>query len=109
MRKVLGFALAMVFTMTLSAAAEDVVKGTVKSIDRADRSIVLDDGTKLTVSESQLGTIAPGEQVRAMYQTDGSKFVVTELEPKGIGSLDRGTTNWGPTYGTEQESIQAAD
>jgi cell division septal protein FtsQ len=106
MRKVLGFALATLLTLTLSAAAEEV-KGTVKAIDRADRSIVLDDGTKLTVSESQLTTLTPGDQVRAMYQTDGSKNVVSDLDFRGIGSDARGTTNWGPSFGMELESIQS--
>jgi len=106
MRKVLGLVLAMLVTLTLSAAAGEV-KGTVTSIDRADHSIVLDDGTKLTVSDSQLGNLTAGDQVRAMYQTDGSKNVTTDLDFRGIGSDDRGTTNWGPSYGTELESIQA--
>jgi hypothetical protein len=106
MRKVLGLVFALLVTVTLSAAAEEV-KGTVKAIDRGDHSIVLDDGTKLTVSDRQLTTVTPGEQVRAMYQTDGGKNVVTDLEPRGIGSDFRGTTNWGPSYGTEIDSIQA--
>ena len=108
MRKVLGLTLAMLITLTLSAAAEEV-KGTVKAIDRADHSIVLDDGTKLTVSESQLTTLTPGEQVRAMYQMEGGKNVVSDLDLRGIGSDVRGTTNWGPSYGTDLDSIQAAE
>lgn len=108
MRKVLGLTLALMVTLTLSAAAEEV-KGTVKAINPADHSIVLDDGTKLTVSDKQLTTMTPGEQVRAMYQTDGGKNVVSDLEPRGIGSDSRGTTNWGPSYGTDLDSIQASE
>ena len=106
MRKVLGLTLAMLVTLTLSAAADEV-KGTVKAIDRADHSIVLDDGTKLTVSDRQLTNLTAGDQVRAMYQADGSKNIVTDLDLRGIGSDARGTTNWGPSYGTEFDSIQA--
>ncbi len=106
MKKVLGIALALLFTLTLSAAAEQV-KGTVKAIDRADRSIVLDDGTKLTVSDSQLSTLTAGDQVRAMFETQGGKNVVRDLEPRGIGSDIRGTTNWGPSYGTDLNSLQS--
>jgi hypothetical protein len=106
MRKALGLALAMLFTMTLTAAADEV-KGKVKAIDRADHSIVLDDGTKLTVSESQMTNLTAGDQVRAMYRMDGSKNVVTDLDLRGIGSEDRGTTNWGPMYGVEIDSIQS--
>ena len=106
MKKVLGLVVALLVTVALSAAAEEV-KGTIKAFDRADHSIVLDDGTKLTVSDSQLSTLAPGEQVRAMFQTDGSKKVVTDLDLRGIGSDARGTTNWGPAYGTGPDSLQA--
>jgi Cu/Ag efflux protein CusF len=106
MRKVLGLALAMTFTLTMVAAAEEV-KGTVKTIDRTSHSIVLDDGTMLTVSDSQINNLTAGDQVRAMYHVEGGKQVVTDVEPRGIGSDDRGTTNWGPNYGTEMNSIQA--
>ena len=106
MKKVLGIALALLAATAMTAAAEEV-KGTVKSIDRADHSIVLDDGTKLTVSDRQLTTVTPGDQVRAMYQADGSKNVVSDLDLKGVGSDFRGTTNWGPAYGMELESIQS--
>ena len=106
MKKVLGIALALLAATAMTAAAEEV-KGTIKAIDRADHSIVLDDGTKLTVSDSQLSTLTPGEQVRAMFQTDGSKKVVTDLDFRGIGSDVRGTTNCGPSYGTSPDSLQA--
>ena len=106
MKKVFVIAAALLVTAALSASADEV-KGTVKSIDRADHSIVLDDGTKLTVSDRQLNTVAPGEQVRAMFETQGSQNLVTDLEPRGIGSEPRGTTNWGPEYGTGMNSIQS--
>jgi hypothetical protein len=105
MKKVLGIALALLAATALTAAADEL-KGTVKSIDRADRSIVLDDGTKLTVSEHQLNSVAPGDQVRAMFETQGGKNVATEVEPRGIGSDVRGTTNWGPSYGMDLNSMQ---
>lgn len=108
MRKVLGLALALLVTLTLSAAAEEV-KGTVTAIDRADHSIVLDDGTKLTVSESQLANVTPGEQVRAMYESDGSKNVVSSIGLRGIGSDSRGTTNWGMPDGTDIDSFQSGE
>ena len=105
MKKVLGIALALLAATAMTAAAEEV-KGTVKSIDRADHSIVLDDGTKLTVSDRQLTTITPGDQVRAMYQTEGSKNVVSDLDLKGVGSDFRGTSNWGPSFGMDLNSMQ---
>jgi hypothetical protein len=106
MKKVLGLTLALLVIAVLPAAAGEV-KGTVKAIDPANHSIVLDDGTQLTVSDRQLSTLTPGDQVRAMFQADGSKNVVSDLDLRGIGSEARGTTNWGPTYGTDINSIQS--
>ena len=105
MKKILGIAAALLVTATLSATAGEV-QGTVKAIDAADHSIVLDDGTKLTVSERQLTNLTPGDQVRAMFETQGGKNVATDLEPRGIGSDARGTTNWGPSYGSDLNSMQ---
>lgn len=105
MKKVLGIAAALLVTATLTASADEV-KGTVKTIDRADHSIVLDDGTKLTVSDHQLNTVTPGDQVRAMFESQGGKNVATDVEPRGIGSDARGTTNWGPSYGMDLNSMQ---
>lgn len=106
MRKVMALVLGLLVLAAVPAMAGEV-KGTVKAIDRADSSIVLDDGTKLTVSERQLGNLAPGEEVRAMYQMEGGKNVATEIDPRGIGSDSRGTTRWGWTSGAEPESFQA--
>ena len=106
MKKVLGLAFALLVTGVMSASAEEV-KGTVKAVNPADHSIVLDDGTTLTVSDRQLSNLTAGDQVRAMYQADGSKNIVTDLDLRGIGSEARGTTNWGPSYGTDINSIQS--
>ena len=106
MKKVMGLALALLVTVVLPVAAEEV-RGTVKAINPADHSIVLDDGTKLTVSDRQLTNLTAGDQVRAMFQADGGKNVVSDLDLRGIGSEARGTTNWGPSYGMDLNSIQA--
>jgi len=97
MRKVLGIALAMLFTLTMAAAAEEV----------ANRSMILDDGTKITVSEKQLSDLAPGEQVKAMFEMQGGKNVVASPESRAIGSEFGSTWNSVPTYGTQLDSVQA--
>jgi hypothetical protein len=107
MRKVLGLTLALLLTMAISAAADEV-RGTVKAVDRADRAVILDDGTRLSVSEGQLTDLTPGDQVRAMYETEGGKKVVTGLDHRTIGSDKRGTTNWMPT-GNDIDLLQAGD
>jgi hypothetical protein len=78
MRKAVGLALALTLAFSLTAAAE-VTTGTIWSTNAADRSIVLEDGTRLWVSEGQFAEVAPGDRVQAAYQTTGDKKVVTQL------------------------------
>jgi hypothetical protein len=95
MRKVLGIALAMLFTLTLAAAAEE---GT-------GRSFVLDNGAKITASEKQISDLTPGEPAKAMFETQGG--TVVSPEPRAIDSDFGSAHSWLPKYGTEIESIQA--
>jgi len=88
MKKALGLALALTLALTLSAAAEQTT-GTIQSINSADRSIVLDDGTRLWVSEGQFADLSLGDQVKAAYEMQGSKNVVIEMARPGLdGSFD---------------------
>jgi hypothetical protein len=105
MRKVLGFTLATLLTLTLSATAEEV-RGKIKAIDRADQSIVLDDGTKLSVSENHFRDLAPGDQVQAVYQTQGGKKIVTDLDHRTVVGGQE-TTNFGSFGGTEIDRAQS--
>lgn len=79
MTKALGLTLALSLALVLTAAAEEK-KGTVRSIDTADKSIVLEDGTKLSVSTDQIADMAPGDKVFATYKMQGGKNVVVALE-----------------------------
>lgn len=88
MGKALGLTLALLLTLSLSAAAEQAT-GTIKMIDRTDNSIVLDDGTRLSVSYNHLMDVAPGNQVQAVYETQGGKKIVTELSTN-LGTVDLG-------------------
>ena len=88
MKKALGLALALTLALTLSAAAEQTT-GTIQSINPADRSIVLDDGTRLWVSEGQFADLSLGDQVKAAYEMQGGKNVVIEMARPGLdGSFD---------------------
>jgi len=90
MGKAMALALALTLALALSAAAEDA-KGTVRWIDQADHSIVLDDGTRLWMSEGQLNDLSLGDRVEAAYETRGSKKIVIQLDhrrPGLDGSLD---------------------
>jgi len=88
MKKALGLALALTLALTLSAAAEQV-KGTIQSTNPADHSIVLDDGTRLWVSEGQFADLSLGDQVKAAYEMQGTKNIVIEMARPGLdGSFD---------------------
>ena len=100
MGKGLALAAALVIGLSLSAAAEDVT-GTVKAIDRADHSFVLEDGTRLSASDSQLADLTLGEKVQAAYETQGNTKVVIGLDHRTQGSDGQETTNFfGSTTGS---------
>jgi hypothetical protein len=98
MGKTLGLALALTLGLTLTAAAEET-RGTIRSMNTQDHSIVLDDGTRLWVTEGQEATVSPGSYIEAAYESKGDKKVVTEMHPR-VGP--DGTTD-------PLKSIQAGD
>ena len=89
MGKILGLALALTLGVSLTAAAEEM-RGTIRSMDTSNHTIVLEDGTRLWVSEGQQATLSPGNYVDAAYESKDGKKVVTILEKKvGLdGSTD---------------------
>ncbi|PYN35138.1 MAG: hypothetical protein DME01_12730 [Candidatus Rokuibacteriota bacterium] len=89
MRKTLGLALALTLGLSLTAAAAEM-QGTIRSMDTRNHTIVLEDGTRLWVTEGQEATVSPGSYVEAAYESKGDKKVVIELHPRvGLdGSTD---------------------
>jgi Protein of unknown function (DUF1344) len=88
MKKALGLALALTFAFSLSASAEQA-KGTIRSINPADHTIVLDDGTRLWVSEGQFADLSLGDQVQAAYEMKDSKNIVIQMARPGLeGNFD---------------------
>ena len=59
-------------------------------MDTRNHTIVLEDGTRLWVTEGQEATVSPGSYVEAAYESKGDKKVVIELHPRvGLdGSTD---------------------
>lgn len=89
MGKTLGFALALTLGLSLTAMAEET-RGTIRSMDTSNHSIVLEDGTRLWVTEGQEATVSPGNYVEAAYASKDGKKVVIELQRRvGLdGSTD---------------------
>jgi hypothetical protein len=87
--KALGLALALTLSLSVAAAAEEA-KGTIYSLNPADRSIVLDDGTRLWVSEGEFAALSPGSEVQAAYEMRGDRKTVIQLSrPSLDGIFDR--------------------
>jgi hypothetical protein len=84
MRKILGLTIAMALALSLPAAAEEKL-GTIRFVDTANHAIVLDDGTRLWVSESQMSGLSQGDSVKASYETKGQRPVVTNIVPAQVG------------------------
>ena len=107
MGKGLGLALALVFALAMSAAAEMEVTGKVTAIDRADQSFVLEDGTRLSASESQLADLTLGDKVKAAYEVKGNTKLVIGLDRRTRGSDGQETTNFGSSMESMIDSHQA--
>ena len=85
-----AMALAFVFTFSVSglAIAQDMkagnqpaeAKGTVRNVEVSKQAIILEDGTRLSVSDKQIDQVWAGDQVKAGYAVQGDKNVVTDLQ-----------------------------
>ena len=110
MGKALGFTLALTLALSLSAAAGEMKSaGTVKAVDPAGHSFVLEDGTRYVVSDSYLNELKPGDKVEAVYEMQGDKKIVTDLNRRTIGSDGQATTNFGSRTGNRLDSIESTD
>jgi hypothetical protein len=81
MGKTVGIAVALLMAFTVPASAQ-MAKGKVKEVDKAGQAIVLEDGTRLSVTPNWLDQVAPGDPVVAVYSAQGDKKVVTDLDRK---------------------------
>src|SRR5207244_13639397 len=53
---------------------------TIYSMDTNKHTMVLEDGTRLWVTEGQEATVSPGNYVEAAYESKDGKKVVTDLQ-----------------------------
>jgi len=109
MRKAMGLALALTLALALPALAEQT-HGTVQSIDAADQSFVLADGTRLWVEDTQIADVALGSDVQATYQMQGDKKIVTGLYVTTMGADGLPFTYFGSGYANNPiDQIQSGD
>lgn len=100
MVKALGLAFVFALALAMPVAAEQTV-GTVSWVDVTNQSIVLDDGTRLWVSDGQANGLSRGDRVQAAYEMKGDRKVVTQMarQPLGLDGITSDPLN----------SIQAGD
>lgn len=83
MRKVLGVVLAMVLVLSFGAAWAAEIEGKIQQLDTSERSMVLEDGTKLWVAEGVgIDSLKEGSEVKAAYEERDGKNVATSVEVK---------------------------
>ena len=72
---------ALVFTAGFADAGE--VKGTVKAVDAVERTVLLEDGTKLWLGEGvSVDGLKEGTEVVVSYEARDGKNVATSVETK---------------------------
>ncbi len=83
MRKLLGVVLMMVLALWAVSGWAAEVEGKIQTVDATDRTIVLSNGTKLSVAEGvALDTLKEGTDVKVAYEERDGKNIATKIEVK---------------------------
>ena len=83
MRRLLGVAFVIPLTLSAVAVWAGELEGRIQSVDTSDRTIVLDDGTKLSVAEGvPIDMLREGTDVRVSYEERDGTNIVTSVEVK---------------------------
>ncbi len=81
MKKVLTIALALLLGLGVAASWAEEVAGKIKSVDPAQRAVVLEDGTMIWVAEGiAMDSLQEGKSVKASYEERDGKKVATSVE-----------------------------
>jgi hypothetical protein len=82
MRKMMFALLAVTIALSGTAWAADV-QGKIKSVDATEKAFVLEDGTKIYVSETvSMDKLKEGADVKASYDEKDGKNMATSVEVK---------------------------
>lgn len=81
MKKVIGIAMALLLGLVIATADAQEIQGTIKSVDAAERTFTLDNGTQVWVAEGvSMDAVKEGASVKATYEERDGKKVVTTVE-----------------------------
>lgn len=83
MRRVLGVVLAVMLVLSVGGAWAAEIEGKIQKVDPSERTLVLEDGTKIWVAEGvAIDSLKEGSEVKAAYEERDGKNVATSVEVK---------------------------
>lgn len=83
MRKLFGVALLVVLVLSAVGAWAGEMEGKIQSVDTSGRTIVLDNGTSLSVAEGvSMDALKEGTDVKVSFEQRDGKNVATNVEVK---------------------------
>ena len=84
MRRLLtGFVVLMLLAFSAMAASAVDVEGKIQSVDPGERTITLDNGTKVWISDAMASDeLKEGAEVKVSYEEKDGKNVATSVEMK---------------------------
>jgi hypothetical protein len=81
MRRVLSITVAVLLVLSVAGAWAAEIQGKIQSVDPSDRSVMLDNGTKLWVAEGvSMDSLQAGADVKASYEERDGKNIATSVE-----------------------------
>lgn len=81
MKKVLGVVMALLLCLGVAGAWAEEVAGKIKSVDTAQRAVVLEDGSTIWIAEGvSMDNLQEGKSVKASYEEREGKKVATSVE-----------------------------
>ena len=81
MKKTLGITLAVLLGLGVVGAWAGDISGKVQTIDQAERTFVLDNGSKVWVAEGvSMDALKEGANVKASYEERDGKMIATSVE-----------------------------
>ena len=80
-RLLAAVSVAALFAAASPAFAEEA-RGTVKSVDAAERTLILEDGTEFMLSEGiNIDSLMEGDEVSVSYEESDGQKTATEVKP----------------------------
>jgi len=81
MRRLTALVMALALIFTVAGAWAEEIQGKVRTVNPADRSIILEDGTQVWVAEGvPMDNVKEGTTVKASYEERDGKKIATSVQ-----------------------------